>query len=220
MSSSRKVETVTFCHCAQKSELTVVPLVSFYCPILELSDLSVQRFFLLLLFLLFWPVILLGGKTSSSLQEVLVHYSWGCLLGNRLRPPWRQRSWVVCQASSNWSSNHIASLGYRASILWRSLLERHNLLSLGLGHCISNNLSTCIWLDKWNSSFNGFSPSTFFLDRGRERKVADLIYLNQYCWREDRVMHLFLHHEAEVILQTRLNPLGWKRIYYLFFPCT
>lgn len=38
------------------------------------------------------------------------------------------------------------------------------------------------------------------------KKVIDLINFNQYSWREERVRHLFLHHEAKAILQIPLNP--------------
>lgn len=64
--------------------------------------------------------------------------------------------------------------------------------------------------NKWIPSLNGFYLSPFFLSRGSERSVAELIDFNQHCWRDDKVRHLFLHHEAEVILQVSLNPL-WPK---------
>lgn len=38
--------------------------------------------------------------------------------------------------------------------------------------------------------------------------MADLIDFNQVFWKEDRVKHLFLHHEVEAILRIPLN-LAW-----------
>lgn len=38
--------------------------------------------------------------------------------------------------------------------------------------------------------------------------MVEIIDFNQCCSREDRVRHLFLHHETEAILEFPLN-LGW-----------
>lgn len=54
---------------------------------------------------------------------------------------------------------------------------------------------------------NSHRAHSFILPlRGPERKVAELINYNQYCWRMDRIRHLFLPHEVYAILYIHINP--------------
>ncbi|KAI5662891.1 hypothetical protein M9H77_22214 [Catharanthus roseus] len=69
-----------------------------------------------------------------------------------------------------------------------------------------NGFSTKILHNKWIPFLIGFSLSPYFLSRRSERNVIDLIDFNQCCWRNDKVRHLFLNHEAKAILQILLNP--------------
>ncbi|KAI5659437.1 hypothetical protein M9H77_28230 [Catharanthus roseus] len=87
-----------------------------------------------------------------------------------------------------------------------SSLGRRNLLSLGLRHRINNGLLTNISSDKWIPTLRKLSPSSFYLSRGSEIRVSELIDYNQCCWREDSIRTLFLHHKAEAILNIPLNP--------------
>ncbi|KAI5678577.1 hypothetical protein M9H77_09527 [Catharanthus roseus] len=109
----------------------------------------------------------------------------------------------VMTTSGNFLSS---SLDSRSSFLWCNLLEGRNFLSLSLRHRISNGLSTNISHDKWIPALKKLTLSPYHSSRGPERMVSKLIDYNQCCWREDKIQFLFLHHEAEAILNIPLNP--------------
>lgn len=109
--------------------------------------------------------------------------------------------WLIVPSGDYPCENFLtSSLGCKPSFWWHILLEGRNILSLGFRHRIFNGLSTDISPDKWIPTLKDPSPLFFNLTRGLERKVVDLIDYNQCCCREDRIKHLFLHHEAEAIL--------------------
>lgn len=106
-------------------------------------------------------------------------------------------------------------LAHKPYFLWISLLEVRNLLSLGLRYWIGNGLSITTRHSKWIASLKGFLLLHIsFPEVQKERWLISLIFF-QYCWREDKICYLFLHHQAEVIVQIRLNPswLGDKIIW-------
>lgn len=63
-------------------------------------------------------------------------------------------------------------VGLQTLILWRSLLEGRNLLSLGMRYYIGNGLPPSIGHSKWMPSLNRFAPSSYFLF-SRSRKGSD-----------------------------------------------
>lgn len=96
-------------------------------------------------------------------------------------------------------------MGTYLSYVWRSIMERKNLLEKGTRWRVGNGERINIWNHKWLPDQNGFKTWSMPKIMETNAIVASLIHTNTGEWKSKLVKNVFIPHGAEMILNIPLS---------------
>ena len=108
-----------------------------------------------------------------------------------------------------------AGPGYKASFIWKSLLEGRELLKNGLKYLIGNGQNTSAWLDPWLPLHPPRPPNRLAGTPENHYLVCDLMNEQRNGWNLDRLRETVIPEDIHTILNIKLSPtnspdlLGW-----------
>ncbi|KAK6119136.1 hypothetical protein DH2020_047112 [Rehmannia glutinosa] len=98
-----------------------------------------------------------------------------------------------------------ASIGYKPSFTWRSIVAGREIIQKGTRWLIGNGAKIRIWKDPWLPNFCDFRPVSSYGDWPDNMTVRDLFCEDQQTRNEEIITRIFTPEEANEILSIPLR---------------